>query len=155
MGSSNGVVPIGVDNQQALHALTRKYGEISGKIGKARLALQKLTAELEHIDAAIRIFDPTISIRKIRAKNVSRRDPRFKGEMTRIVLDVLRDASMPPTPREITQHLMAARGLAPEDRELFDVVLKRVRACLRAQRIHGLIRPLATTGLAQGWEIVE
>jgi hypothetical protein len=154
MGSSNGVVPIGVDNQQALHALTRKYGEISGKIGKARLTLQRLTSELEHIDAAIRIFDPTINIRKIRAKSVPHRDPQFKGAMTRIVLEVLRGASAPPTPREITHHLMA-RGLAAEDRLLFDVMLKRVRACLRAQRVQGLIRPLASTGLAQGWEIVQ
>lgn len=155
MPRSDGIIPIGADNPQVLHALKRKHAELSGKIGVARQALRTLTTELGHIDAAMRIFDPTINTGKIRAKSLSRRDPTGAGAITGVVLDVIREAPGPLTPREITYHLMELRGLAADDRDLFEILVKRVRACLRAQRIRGLIQSLDMTGFTKGWVIVD
>ncbi len=151
----NCVVPTGADQPNVLHALTRKHAEISGKIGHARLVLRQLAVELEHIDATIRIFNPAIDIGAIRAKTVPLRDPAHKGEIARIVIDTLREADDPVTPRAITERLMEVRCLNGADRELFDVMLKRVRACLRAQRMRGMVQPVAFADRTQGWEIAE
>lgn len=147
------VVPIGADHAHTLHALTRKYGEIAGRIGLAREAVQQLTADLAHIEATIRIFDPTIDIGRIRAKHIPVREPAAQGEVTNILLDVLRESTEPLTPRELTEHLMEKRGLDIEDRDLFTIILKRVRACLRSQRNQGVLRPVGMDGPAQLWEV--
>ena len=150
---SNSVVPVGVDQPNVLHALTRKHAEISGKIGQTRLILRQLTTELGHIDAAIRIFNPAIDIGAIKAKTIPLRDPAQRGEIARIVIDTLRDADEPVTPREITERLMEVRCQDAADRDLFNVMLKRVRACLRAQRVRGIVQATELTESTQGWEI--
>ena len=154
MPKEDSIVPIGADHPQALHALTRKHAEISGKIGTARLTLEQLTTDLEHIDAAIRIFDPTIETGRIRAKTFAVCAHAYRGEVTGIVLDSLREAAGPLTPREITHCLMSRRGLAADDRELFNLMLKRIRACLRAQRQQGVVRATVLDGPTQGWEAI-
>lgn len=149
------VVPLGADHLHTLHALTRKYAEIAGQIDHARSKVQELTTDLVHVENVIRIFDPDIDISRIRAKHVSVRDPATNGEMTRILLDALRDSAQPLTPRELTEHLMEKRGLAMEDRDLFAIMLKRVRAWLRSQRGRGILGPDATDGPAQLWSVVR
>ncbi|WP_313444813.1 hypothetical protein [Brevundimonas sp.] len=149
------VVPPGTEHAQALHALTRKYAEFAGLIGRAKAEVQRLTADLAHIEGAIRIFDPTIDIGRIRAKHMPVREPAAQGEVTGIILDTLRESPDPLTPRELAEHLMVRRGLPVEDRELFTVMLKRVRACLRTQRGRGVLRPVGTEGMTQLWEVVE
>ena len=155
MPKHDSVVPHGADHAQALHALTRKYAELAGLIGHAKSQVQRLTADLAHIEGAIRIFDPTIDIGRIRAKHIPAREPAAQGEVAAILLDALRESADPLTPRELTEHLMARRGLAVDDGELFTIMLKRVRACLRSQRGRGVLRPVAMEGKAQLWEVME
>lgn len=147
------LVPFGADNAQALHALTRKYAEVAGLVGRAKAEVHRLTTDLAHIEAAIRIFDPTIDIWRIKAKHVPIREPSAQGEVTGIILDTLRDSPDPLTPRELTEELMARRALPINDRDLFDIMLKRVRACLRSQRVRGVLKPIATEGTVQRWEV--
>lgn len=155
MPKQESVVPIGVESVQALHALTRKYAEVAGRLGLARQNVQALMGDLTHIEAAIRIFDPSIDVGRIRAKHIPVQEPAAKGEVTGILLDVLRESDEPLTPRELTEHLMIRRGLAMEDRDLFLIILKRVRACLRSQRNQGVLRPVGMDGAAQLWEVIQ
>lgn len=155
MPKQESVVPPGTEHPQALHALTRKYAEVAGLIGRAKAEVQRLTADLAHIEGAIRVFDPSIDVGRIRAKHMPVREPAAKGEVTGIILDTLRESLDPLTPRELTEHLMVRRGLRVEDRELFIVMLKRVRACLRTQRGRGVLRPVAKEGMTQLWEVTE
>lgn len=147
------VVPPGADHAQALHALTRKYAEVAGLVAKAKAEVYRLTTDLAHIEAAIRIFDPKIDIGRIKAKHVPIREPSAQGEITGIILDTLRDSPNPLTPRELTEHLMVRRALPVDDRDLFNIMLKRVRACLRSQRGRGVLKPIAMEGMAQRWEV--
>lgn len=154
MRTQKGIVPPTAEQPNVLHGLVRKHAEISGKIGQLKTALHDLTAELAHIDAAILIFDPSVDIGTIRARSTAMTHPAFPGEITRIVIDVLRDADRPMTPREITLCLANARGLNPEDRALFDVLLKRVRSCLRFQRQRGTVQSTTTGTASRAWEVV-
>jgi len=53
------------------------------------MTLRHLIAELDHIDAAVRIFNPSIDIQAIRSKPVPPRHAAFKGEVTRLVFKSL------------------------------------------------------------------
>lgn len=153
MSRFNDVVPEGTAQPNVLHALTKKRSEIAGQIEHNQLSLRRLIAELDHIDAAIRIFNPAIDISAIRAKPVPPRHAAFKGEVTRLVLDSLREANRPLTSRDIAVLLMEDRGLNKGDRDLSVIMVKRICACLRVQRQKGLVRNVPLVGNLQGWEI--
>lgn len=150
---ANELIPDGAQNPNVLHALIRKRAEIAGQIEHNQLSLRRLIGEVDHIDAAIRIFDPAIDIAAIRSKPVPPRHAAFKGEVTRLVLDTLREASAPVTSREIALRLMSERGLDSGDAVLCVIMVKRVCASLRAHKIKGLIRSVPSQGNLQGWEL--
>jgi hypothetical protein len=53
-----------------LHALTRKRAGLAGQIERCQLSLRRVIAELDHIDAAIRISNPAVDIGTIRSEPV-------------------------------------------------------------------------------------
>ncbi len=152
---ANEIIPFDADQPNVLHALTRKRAEVAGQIEHIQLELRRLIAELDHIDATIRIFNPSIDIGAIRSKPVPPRHAAFKGEVTRIVFQTLRDAQQPVTSRDIAMRLMTERGLNPDDRELALIMVKRVCACLRVQKKKGLVRNVPSVGTIQGWEVAR
>lgn len=145
------VIPWDAEQRNVLHALTRKRAEIAGLVEQTDLELQRLTDELAHVDATIRIFNPDVDIDGIRAKPALRRIA-LKGEITRPIFRALREAEAPMTTREITHRLLRERGLDPYDDELAAILIKRVRACLRTQKQRGLVRNAASQGGQQVWE---
>ncbi|MFN3574595.1 MAG: hypothetical protein ACK4TR_13800 [Phenylobacterium sp.] len=153
MSKPNKVVPLDAEQPNVLHALTRKRAEVAGQIEHCQLRLRQLVSELDHLDATIRIFNPAIDLAAIRPKPVPPRHAAFKGEVTRVVLDTLREADGPITSRDIAAILMRERGLDPGDRELSVLMVKRVCACLRVQRQKGLIRNVPCERGLQGWEV--
>ncbi len=152
---ANELIPFDADQPNVLHALTRKRAEIAGQIEHNQLSLRHLIAELDHIDATIRIFNPAIDIEAIRSKPVPPRHAAFKGEVTRVVFNALREAKTPLTSRDIALRLMSERGLNPDDRELSVIMVKRVCACMRVQKMKGLVQIAAMLGNLQGWELVR
>ena len=148
-------IPSDADQPNVPHALTRKRADIAGQIEHRQRSLRHLIAQLGHVDAAIRILNPDFDIGAIRSKPVPSRHAAFKGEVTRIVLDILRDAARLVTSREIAVELMRQRALNPDDRELSEIMIKRVRACLTAQRRRGLIQSVPLEGNLQGWEVTS
>ncbi len=149
------VIPWDAEQPNVLHALTRNRAELAGKIEHHQLGLRHLIAELDHIDATIRISNPDVDIGAIRSKPVPPRHAAFKGEVTRIVFKALREAKSPITSRDIALRLMSERGLNAGDRELSVIMVKRVCACLRVQRQKGFVRNVPTAGNLQGWQLAE
>lgn len=152
---ANEIIPPDAEQPNVLHALTRKRAEIAGQIEHNQLTLRRLIGELDHIDAAIRIFNPDIDIGSIPSKPVPPRHAAFKGEVTRTVFRALREAKQPLTSRDIALILMRERGLNPDDKDLSVIMVKRVCACLRVQKKKGLLRNAPVEGSLQGWEVVR
>jgi len=147
------LIPLDAEKPRLLHALVRKRAELAGLIEYKRGALQEKVAELQHVDATIRLFNEGLDVGAIRPKSVPRRQPAFKGVITRHVFDALREADEGLTCREITQQVVIARGLDPDDYDTFQIILKRVRANLRDQRNRGV---LTSTMLPDGslvWQV--
>jgi hypothetical protein len=149
---ANDPIPEGAERPNVLHALTRKRAQLAGQIERCQFELSRLAAELKHIDAAIRIFNPEINIGVIRSKPVRPRCRASTGEVTQIVFDLLRDADgSPVTSRDIALTLMNNRGLNPNNRELTLLMVRRVCACLRNNRKKGFVRTVPSLDDFQGW----
>jgi hypothetical protein len=140
-----------MENEHVIGGLTRKRAEIAGQIEHTQAALRKLVTELDAIDAAIRIFDPTADIATIKSKAYPPRHAAFRGEMMRHVMGCLRTASEPVTSRDIATVVMKARGLNPDDAELAVTIRKRVGACMWKLKQSGFVREAPIAGELKGW----
>jgi hypothetical protein len=142
-------------NQHVLSGLIAKRAELAGRIEAAQSELRRLVIDLDSLDATIRLFAPDIDLDEIRPKPLPARNQAFRGEMSRVVLNSLRQAAKPLPSREIALRFMTARGLATTDTMLLRVVMKRVGACLRNYRNKGLVRSVNGPARAILWEIVR
>lgn len=115
-----------------LSGLVRKRAELAGDIETAQANLQKMIRDLENLDSTIRLFDADYQIEAIRPtafrppKNWAKR-----GEMTRIILGVLRQAAEPLTTRDIAFQLMQERALDTGDVRFLRLMTKRCGVALR------------------------
>lgn len=144
-----------MENDHVISGLIRKRSEMAGEIDHLTSVVQQKLIELDHIDAALRIFDPNIDLEKVKPKMVPPRHQALPGEMIRGVLTVLRESKEPITSMEITLRLMKRRSLSVADKGLVKTVSKRVIACLRHSRKKGLLQSTKTPGQQLLWEITR
>ena len=105
-----------------ISALVDKRARIDGEIKMRRYQITKLEMELAHIDAVIRMFQPSYDIAKIATKRTFGKNPAGtrKGDGSRVALTVLREASEPLTSNEIAGRVLVKLGKpdAPEARAM-------------------------------------
>lgn len=98
---------------------------------------RKVTCDLDHIDACIRLFDPAAdtaaAIQRYATKHRAR-----KGQMRRFVLDQFKGATEPLTSFAIGDAWIADRGLKT-DHGTGVMIRKRVGACLTTLQAQGVI----------------
>ena len=134
--------------------LVAKRGELAGRVARCRQELQRLAEQLGHVDATIRLFDPSYNLNGIRARRQGQRTQRFRpGECQRLVLEVLRDAVEPVSGRALAQALMVRKGLEGAGEELAGVH-KSALAVLRRLVAKGVARSVELPGGTQAWERV-
>ena len=64
-----------------------------------------------HVDATLRLLDPSIDIDQIPNKRLTRRIKLFRqGELGRLIVGVLREADTPISTQDITSAIPAAGG---------------------------------------------
>jgi hypothetical protein len=129
-----------VERPNTLAGLVEKRAEIAGQISHTRAVLRQLIIDLDHVDAAIRIFDPSYDVGGIRQKIPSAAHRAIRGDMTRATLDALRDAPGPMTTKELARHVMAERGLNTADTAMLQLFTRRTGALLRWQKKRGILR---------------
>lgn len=86
-------------------------------------------------------FDPSYRVESIKPKAFRPpKDWSNRGQMSRIVLSILRQAAEPLTSRDIALELLVERALDKHDQRLLRIMSKRVGVALRTQRENGLVR---------------
>ena len=135
--------------------MVTKRAEIAGQIEHTQDKLRQLVIDLDHIDAAIHIFDPSIELEEIKARPVPPRHQAFKGEVTRIVLATLRNAKKPLTTADIAQRVMAERGLDSANLRLLKTMQKRTGACLRHWEHRGVASKEPGPGQFVLWQMIR
>src|SRR6266849_475266 len=109
-----------------------------------------MVLDLENLDATIVQFDPDFKVETIQPKDWSNR-----GQMSRIILSVLRQAAEPLTTRDIALQLLVERALDKSDLRLLRLMTKRVGVALRGQRGNGVVRCDQGPGQYMLWEIAK
>jgi hypothetical protein len=115
-------------NTHVLAALKTKRAALAGEIALLKRTLKTRQTQLEHLDAAFRLFDPSVDPDKIPARRTYKRVNLFKqGALSRQVTDILRRAGKPLSAPEIVSGVMAALGHGEEARR---TLAPRVRSSL-------------------------
>jgi hypothetical protein len=74
--------------------LVKRRAELANEAKAADATLTRLLADIEHIDGAIRVYDPAYLAKKVQFTRAPRAD------LTKGALDVLRQAAAPMSLRE-------------------------------------------------------
>jgi hypothetical protein len=102
-------------DEYVVNGLVKRRAELAGDIENTQKRLGELIVDLEKLDAVILQFDPSYEIASISPK--AWRPPQHwskRGEMSRVVLGVLRQATEPLTTREIAMGLIDRAGAEHE-----------------------------------------
>jgi hypothetical protein len=104
-----------VSNQYAVAALKERRAAIAGEITSLESRLRYLRQMVEHVDASLRLFSPTLDPDAIPAKKPYRRVKLFNaGELNRLILNALRKAGKPLSTAEVTAAVVQELGHGPE-----------------------------------------
>jgi hypothetical protein len=106
-----------------MQTLERLHAELGGQIKDNKREALRLARLMVHVEAVIKMLDPTFNLRGI---SVKRRQPNpwFKrGTVYRRAVDALRTAEQPLTAREIAERVLAtAKVTNPKKDSLADLI---------------------------------
>jgi hypothetical protein len=142
-------------NEFVISGLVKRRAEVAGEIETTQQKLADLVEGLEKLDAVILQFDPSYEIKSIIPKAF--RPPEHwskRGEMGRVILGILRQATEPLTTRDIALQMLTERALNKNDKGLLRLMTKRVAVSLRDYRDRGYVRSLEGPGQYNLWEMV-
>ena len=142
-------------NDHVISGLIAKRAELAGHIEHLQGELKRVIVELDHIDAALRIFEPQIDFEAITPRRVPNAHHAFRGEVSRIVLETLRRSGTPMSTHAITDAVMKERGLDVTDAKLHRLMQQRVGACLNHwRRKRGVLKSTPGAGGLLVWEVI-
>jgi len=125
---------------QVVSALRDKRSELAGRIEEAERDIARSRADLEHIDGALRIFAPGLTLESIGAKRPRQGTGPFRpGELSRLLMNILRRAGAPASTRDLYDAVMTAKGFALDDDESYAVIAKAVSASLGKLKRRGAV----------------
>ena len=140
-----------MEHEHVISGLIRKRGEVAGQIDAAQNTVRQLMADLAHIDATLRLFEPGINLSGVKIRVIPGHAAALYGEMTRHIMDILRGASEPLSVMQIVSAIVAKRGLAADDGHLIEALRKRVGAALRTCKARGTAMSAHGQGLQLVW----
>lgn len=124
--------------------LVAKHKELSDLRDRYKAEIKKLTVDIDHLDACIRLFDPNAETYAIKEYVTKHRAE--KGSVKRFVLNTLRESPEPMTSRQLCEAWAQDRGLQADEATL-SILRKRIGACVKTCANQGLI---ATVGKTPG-----
>lgn len=143
-------------SELVVSGLVKRRAALAGEIEATHETLRKMVADLENLDATITQFDPNFKVETIKPKGFRPpSDWSNRGQMSRIILSVLRQASEPLTSRDIALQLLIERALDKSDQRLLRLMTKRVGVALRIQRDNGAAKCDQGPGQYMLWSLVR
>jgi hypothetical protein len=114
-----------------MHALRNKRAELAGTLIQLEQQLVRQRADLAHLDATMRLFDPDMRPNEVPPKQRRPHSAWFRhGECLRLIYDELRDASQPMTTRELTERIMRVKAVPPDDHRCRELMQKTLLGSL-------------------------
>ncbi len=141
--------------EHVLSALAKHRAELAGEADALRARLAAITADISHVDAVIRQFDPDYDLGRIRPKRPRGPDVAKRGERSWAILAVLREAGGPLTVAEITRRVLARDGQDDGDRNAMPRLAKRIGMTLWRQAQRGTVRSEQGPSQLMVWDVVR
>ena len=133
-------------------ALRNKRAEPAGMLRQIEQQLVQQRANLAHVDATMRLFDPDIRPKDIRPKQPRERNAWFRpGECLRLIYDELREATQPVTTRELAERIMQVKAIPAADNDRRERIQKTLLASLN--RAKETIARVETAGVVR-WRLI-
>jgi hypothetical protein len=124
---------------------------MAGTVVQLEQHLVRQRADLSHLDATMRLFDPDIRPNEIRPRQRRARSTWFRhGECLRLIYDELRDAPQPMTTRALAERIMRVRAIPAADDRSRDLVQKTLLGSLN--RAKQTIARIETAGVVS-WRL--
>lgn len=130
------------DRPNTVAGLVEKHKELLDLRDRYRAEIKKLTVDIDHLDAAIRLFDPNADTSAIKQYVTKHRAQ--KGTVKRFILNTFREATEPLTSRQIAEMWLQDRGLVA-DEATTTTIRKRVGACIKTCVNQGLVEECGLT----------
>ncbi|MEO9969238.1 MAG: hypothetical protein ABJG15_05315 [Hyphomonadaceae bacterium] len=127
---------IDYERPNTVSGLRAKHAELKALRDRYKAEIKKLTVDIDHLEASVRLFDPNSDAYAIREYVTQHRAE--KGSVKRFVLGAFREATEPLTSRRITEMWCEDRGLAA-DEATYTIIRKRIGACIKTCVNQGLI----------------
>lgn len=139
-------------NHPALSSLIKLHAYLGGQIWENRRRAEKLAGDMMHVEAVIKMLNPDFDVRRIAVKRRYKGNPWFKrGTLFRRSLDVLRTATKPLTAREITEAVLAARGVTDATPKEIRDLTGGIQASLQNQK--GKTVEIVGEGMPMRWKL--
>ena len=140
--------------------LVAKHSELAGLIQFHHAEIERVAADLKHLDATLKLFAPEIDLRTLGSKRVRKffvggGFKRFKSKESHTwALDQLREAKQPLTTSVIAEQIIVAKGL-DDTKELRVSIQRTLTGTLRRLEKRGLVKDVgrAGNGLSALWQI--
>jgi hypothetical protein len=136
--------------------LISKRAELAGRIEHLQGQLRQAVIDLDHVEAALRLFDPDVDMAALPARKVAPILYDTKGDTGRVILETLRTATKPLSTAQVCEAVMIARRLDTNDKGLCRVMMRRTNANLKHwAKKRGLIRSMPGVGQQLLWEVAS
>lgn len=139
-----------MERPNTLAGLVEKRAALAKLLKDLRADERNVVCDLDHIDAAIRMFDPQADTPRIARYPTKHRAK--KGEVVRLCLRMLRESPKPLTALDIVHQQIRERRLKADDGTVV-IMRKRIGACLTKLKADGHIRNAPSSGLYKLWEM--
>lgn len=128
-------------SRYAISALKNKRATLAAEIVQLERQIRSRKDNLQHVDACLRLLDPTVAVEDIPNKRMAKHVNLFRqGELSRLVVGVLREAEgVPLTTPQIAEAIMTNGGI---DKDARNVIRVRVRSNLGYLQRRGKVAKL-------------
>jgi hypothetical protein len=138
-------------HRPAMQTLERLHAELGGQILGNKTEALRLADSMRHVEAVIKMLDPTYNLRRIAVKR-RQPNPWFKrGTVYRRAVDVLRTAEQPLTAREVAERVLTAANIKRPNKAALADLIGTVLASLRNHKGKGVQR--ANEGTPARWRL--
>ena len=139
--------------------LVAKHAELAGLIQFHQAEIERVAADLHHVDATLKLFSPEFDLRSLGTKRVRKSSmggfKRFKSQESYTwVLDQLREAAQPLTTGAMAEQIIIVKGLE-DSKELRVSIQRTLTGTLRRLEKRGLVKDTgrAGNGLSALWQL--
>ena len=140
-------------------ALKLKRAQVAGQIIAAERQITDLRAALVHLDGALKLFagedvNPEAIPARMPRPQIAFKPHRARGDLTRTILDVLRNAPYALSANEVVVRVASTLSVAYSADDRHDPLAEGVRTALYRQRDRGTILNMKD-GTRVLWQIAE